>query len=158
MQHRAESATEIAPDHWISVPVFAKSNDRPSSTVTEANHQAEQGINAHKDTFIKLCLETLFPDEEVGEAMLKHASNPNSYIPALIAKLDPAKLSLTIRNEYSPTIVIPSHHSPEQAKQTGHTRQTGHSLTMKYDDHWLGSMEVTYRHDGTIGVNISTKE
>jgi hypothetical protein len=29
MQHRAESATEIPPNHWISVPVFAKSNDRP---------------------------------------------------------------------------------------------------------------------------------
>jgi hypothetical protein len=158
MQHRAEPATEIPPNHWISVPVFAKSDERPSSTVTEANHQAEQTINTHKDTFIKLCLETLFPDEEIGEAMLKHAGDPNAYIPALIAKLDPSQLSLTIRNEYSPTIVIPTHQSPEQAKQTGHTRQTGHTLTMKYNDQWLGNMEITYRHDGTIGVNISTKE
>lgn len=153
---KTNPANEISPDHQIEPPFYAKAGEPIPTEVRAANKQAAQQINAHKDNFIKVCLESLFSDEEIGEAMLKHLNQPAAYIPALLAKLDPAKLKLSLRDDYSPTLIIPSEAHPEAKRQKGYTRQTGHTLTMEYDDRWLGTMTIEY-NDGRINIDITTK-
>lgn len=156
MSHKPQPPVEISPGHQIEPPFYAKAGEPIPTEVRSANKVAAQQINAHKDNFIKVCLESLYTDEEVGEAMLKHLNQPNAYIPALLAKLDPAKLKLTLRNDHSPTLIIPSHHHPDDKKQKGYLRHTGHTLSMEYDDRWLGTMTIEY-NDGRINIDITTK-
>jgi len=156
MNHKPQPPVEISPDHQIEPPFYAQAGQPIPEEVRLANKRASQQINANKDNFIKICLESLFTDEEIGFAMLQHANQPAAYIPALIAKLDPSRLTLTMRDDHSPTIIIPSHHHPEDKKQTGYFRQTGHTLSMTYDDRWLGTMTIEY-NDGRINIDITTK-
>lgn len=154
---KTEPANEIAPDHWIKIPLYAQPGQtQVPDDVRQHNAHAEKQINAHKDNFIKVCLESLFDDEEIGFAMLQHANQPEAYIPALIDKLDPAKLKLTLRNDMSPTIILPSNYHPDNKRQKGVNRHTGHELKMHYDDRWLGSMTIEYKHDGRIAIDITT--
>jgi hypothetical protein len=157
MQHKPTPPLEIAPDHWIEPPIYAKSNAPAPQHVRDANHDAGIQINEHKDTFIRVCLESLFTDEEVGEAMLKHMNQPQSYIPALLSKLDAGKFKLLLRADHTPILIIPSHHHPESKKQTGHIRHTGHTLTLAYDDKWIGTMTVEY-NDGRINIDMTTRQ
>jgi hypothetical protein len=154
MKHQPAPPLEIAPDHWIEPPIYAKSDSPAPPHIREANHEAAQQINAHKDNFIRICLETLFSDEEVGEAMLKHLNQPAAYIPALLAKLDPEKFKLTLRADHTPVLILPSHHHPDSRKQTGHLRHTGHTLTLTYADRWLGTMSIEY-NDGRINIDMT---
>jgi hypothetical protein len=156
MNHRSEPATEITPDHWIEPPVFAKSGTNIPAEVIAANKRAAAEINAHKDTFVKLCLEELFTEEQVGMAELLTPGDHAAISTNLVAQLDPEKLNLTIRNVYGPTIVLPTHHDPHKPKQEGSTRQTGHTLTMNYAGRWIGTMDIEYKHDGTIAIKMST--
>jgi hypothetical protein len=149
---------EITPDHWISPPFFKTAGTETPDTVSSANENAAKQINAHKDNFVRICLESLFDDEEVGMVMLQHHNQPEAYIPALISKLDPAKLKLTLRNDMSPTIILPSHYNPNGKKQKGLARQDGHTLTMYYDNSWIGTMTIKYNLDGTISIDVTTKE
>lgn len=158
MNHRSEPAIEIAPNHRIEPPLFSEAGKSIPLAVIEANQRAADTLNQHKDTFIKLCLDCLFGPEDIGEAELEHVGEPEKVIPALLGKLQPEKFQLTLRNDYSPVLVLPSELDPNQQKQKGHVRQTGHTLTMKYDDRWIGTMEIQYGSDGKIGVKISTKD
>jgi len=158
MNHRSEPAIEITPDHWIEPPVFAEAGTSIPAAVTEANQQAAHQINQHKETFIKLCLDCLFSAEDIGEAELENVNTPENIIPSLLAKLDPAKFQLTLRNDHSPVLVLPSQYDPNQQKQKGHVRQTGHTLTLNYDDRWVGTMEIQYASEGKIGIQINTRE
>lgn len=157
MNHRSEPATEITPDHWIQPPLFAKPGTQIPDEVIAANKRAAAEINAHKDTFVKLCLEELFTGEQVGEAELLTPGDHAAISANLIAQLDPEKLNLTIRNVYGPTISIPTHHDPNKPKQEGITRQTGHSLTMNYDGKWVGTMDIEYSLTGEIGIKMATR-
>lgn len=132
MNHRPQPAIEIPPSHWITVPVFAKPNERPPQEVLKANKEAEQKINAAKDDFIAECMNAIKNDEFSVE-----------------------DITITLRDNFSPTIVIPTHHSPEQAKQTGLLRQTSHTLTVNHQSHWLGTMDIEYKHDGAIEIKVS---
>lgn len=157
MNHKPAPPLEIAPDHWIEPPIYAKSNDPAPQHVRDANHDAGIQINAHKDNFIRVCLEDLFTDEEVGEAMLAHAGQPAAYIPALLSKLDMGKFKLLLRADHTPVLIIPSQHHPESKKQTGHIRHTGHTLTLSYNDRWIGTMTVEY-NDGRINIDMTTRQ
>lgn len=156
---KTEPAHEIAPDHRIKIPIFAQQGQTQiPQDVRDHNHAAEQQINAHKDNFVRLCLESLVPDEETGDAILQNLNQPEAYIPALIAKLDPTKIKLTMRNNMSPTIILPSSSKQDNHKQKGLQRQTGHTLQFYYADHWIGTMTVDYKHDGKIAIDITTAE
>lgn len=158
MNHRSEPAIEITPGHWIEPPVFNEAGKAIPSAVTEANEKAAREINQHKETFLKLCLDCLFSTEDIGEAELKHVGEPEKIIPALLGKLDPAKFQLTLRNDHSPVLALPSQYDPHQQKQKGHVRQTGHTLTLNYDGRWVGTMEIQYASEGKIGIQINTRE
>ena len=155
---KPEPATEITPDHWIEPPLFAQPGEPVPDAVRAANRNAAITLNAHKDTFIKLCLDCLIHDEAYSQAMLEHIGKPEELIPQLVATLEPAKMNLTIRNVYGPTLAIPKAPSPTDKKQTAIVRQTGHSLTFNYDDHWIGSMDIEYGLDGQIGIKMATKD
>lgn len=155
---KTEPAHEIAPDHRITVPIYSQCDHPVPDEVREINRRAEQQINAHKHNFIKLCLESLFPEEELEIIIIRHANQPEAYIPALVAKLDATKLKLTLRNDMSPTIILPSNHHPEKSgKHKGLNRHTGHTLQFHYADQWLGTMEIQYKHDGRIAIDITTR-
>ena len=156
MNHKPQPPVEISPDFQIQPPFYAKPGEPIPAEVRSANTQAAQQINAHKDNFIKICLEGLYTDEQVGETMLKFHNQPEAYIPALLELLDPAKLKLTLRDDRSPILILPSHHHPDDRKQTGHLRHTGHTLSMSYQDKWLGTMTIEY-NDGRINIDITTK-
>lgn len=155
---KPEPATEITPDHWIEPPLFAQPGEPVPDEVRTANKRAAETINAHKDNFIKLCLDCLIPDEEYGQAMLEHIDKQEDLIPKLVAALKPEKMNLTIRNVYGPTLAIPKAPSPTDKKQTAIVRQTGHTLTFNYDNRWIGTMEIEYGLDGRIGIKIATKD
>lgn len=153
---KTHPAHEISPDHQITPPAAAQGNTPVPPEIFQANQEAAHKINTHKDDFIKLCLESIISDEEIGEIMLKHLNKPAEYIPALIARLDPAKLKLTLRDDFSPTLIIPSENHPEAKRQKGYTRHTGHTLQMFYDDRWLGTMTIEY-NEGRINIVVTTK-
>jgi len=133
MNHRPQPAIEIPPSHWITVPVFATPNDRPSQAVLAANKEAEQEINAAKDNFFAFCM-TEIADTEINVE----------------------NITITLRDNFSPTIVLPTHRDPDQSKQTGLLRQTGHTITMNHRGIWLGTMDIEYKQDGTIEIKSTT--
>jgi hypothetical protein len=139
MNHRSEPAYEISPDHRIEPPFFSQPGSHISDAVRTANHQAADRINEAKDEFIAACFHTILPENDPSPS------------------IDLSKLQLTLRNNYSPTIVLPSGHDPNSPKQKGHLRQTGHTLTLNYDGKWIGTLEIEYKHDGTITINASIK-
>jgi hypothetical protein len=132
MNHKPEPASEISPDHQISPPIYAKPGTNIPQHVIDANNKATSEINQAKDAFISQCL-------------------------TIVHDIDPEKIQLNLRNDFSPTIIIPSGNSPDQKKQVGHLRHTGHTLTFNYDNRWVGTMEIQYNHDGTISINTTTK-
>lgn len=137
MNHRSEPAYEISPDHRIEPPVFAEPGTNIPEAVREANSLARTSINEAKDEFIANCFDSI----------LSPATDT----------IDLSKLQLTMRNNYSPVIVMPSEYHPDSKKQKGHVRQTGHTLTLNYDDRWIGTLDIEYKHDGTININASLK-
>ncbi len=157
MHHRSEAAQEIPPNYWLEPPVFAKAGTSIPKEVREANSRAAILLNNHKDTFLKLCLDCLFTQEEIGEAEMLHLNEPERVIPELIQKLDPMKFELLLRNDYSPVLVLPSEIDPSKKKQKGHVRQTGHTLTLNYEGHWIGTMEIQYGLNAEISIKIATK-
>jgi len=157
MNHRSEAAQEIPPNYWLEPPVFAKPGTQIPKEVRDANARASILLNNHKDTFIKLCLDCLFDPEDIGEAELQHLNEPEQIIPTLIQKLVPEKFELLLRNNYSPVLVIPSELNPNQKKQKGHVRQTGHTLTFNYDGKWIGTMEIQYGLNAEISIKMATK-
>jgi len=154
---KPQPAYEITPDHQISPPAFAQGQQPAPPEVIAANREAAAQIDVHKDAFIRSCLESLYTDEEIGQAMLEHLEDPAAYIPALIAKLDPSKLKLTLRDDFAPTLILPTEAHPEAKRQKALTRQTGHTLHMTYDDRWLGTMEITYEN-GRIRMQATLNE
>jgi hypothetical protein len=157
MHHRSEAAQEIPPNYWIEPPVFAKAGTSIPKEVREANSRAAILLNNHKDTFLKLRLDCLFTQEEIGDAEIQHLNEPERVIPELIQKLDPMKFELLLRNDYSPVLVLPSEIDPSKKKQKGHVRQTGHTLTLNYEGRWIGTMEIQYGLNAEIAINVSTK-
>jgi len=157
MNHRTQPPLEIAPDHWIEPPIYAKSSDPAPQYIKDANQDAAREINTHKDTFILGCVESLFTDEEAGQAMLKHLNQPQAYINELLSKLEMDKFKLLLRADHTPVLIIPSNRHPDDKKQTGHIRHTGHTLTLSYDDKWLGTMTIEY-NDGRININVTTNQ
>jgi hypothetical protein len=154
---KPEPAYEITPQHKIQVPFFAESGKKIPSDVTKANANANKQINDAKDQFVMACLELIIPENEIGEIELEHLGDPSAKFAAMIGKIDPAQLQLTLRNDYAPFIVLPSENAPESERQKGFTRQTGHTLNMSYAGHWLGTMQIDYGYDGQIHIDITTK-
>ena len=152
---KTEPAHEIAPDHWIKIPLFLQPGQtKIPDEIRTLNEIAEAKINATKDNFIRLCIESLFPDEQLGETMLQFLNQPADYIPALISKLTPEKIKITLRNDMSPTIILPTE---KNGKHQGLNRQTGHTIQFHYDTQWIGTMTIGYNHDGKISIDIKTK-
>lgn len=133
MQHKPKPPQEISPNHWIEPPIYAMSGTNVPQHVRDANLEAAKQINAEKEEFIRSCIDTLPTD-------IVH----------------PEKFRLTLRNDTSPILIIPSHHHPDDKKQKGHLRHTGHTLTFFYDDAWLGTMTIEY-NEGRIKIDTTTR-
>ena len=133
-------AREITPDEWLKPPVnYAL---QVPQHVKDANEEAAKAMNKAKDDFIYQCLEFIVPTRHVGEIQLEHLGNPARQMTELLIQADPAKITLTIRPRFNPTILIPTAGNTENPRAL--VSQCADVLEFHYKDQFIGRLEFTY--------------
>jgi hypothetical protein len=148
-QHR-----EISPDHWLTPPVNYQLD--PPQHVIDANELAAQAMNKAKFTFVSQCLGVIMTDQEVGEAELSHLGDTTAQATALLAKIDPGRIRLTLRPLYDRPLLNPEEATLDGDKEI--VRHYGDDLELAYDDRPIGFLKFRYTAGRIeISCNIDTE-